>query len=180
MDFDELKKDYTLQQHEGRVQAALDSNKGMIEFSKMSLRGATILNGTAAVAIIYSKQVWWYSAALWFGGGAFLAVLATGMTYLTQWLLFETWRPALMGGVMKITPVPPETIAQTRGDRRELSTVVRLQLEADPPYWTVRYSAIGRVISIILVLISFVFFGLGLFDAYSLLEQQPTIAPQEP
>lgn len=67
MDFDELKKDYTLQQHEGRVQAALDSNKGMIEFSKMSLRGATILNGTAAVAIIYQTgmvvfrcvMVWW-------------------------------------------------------------------------------------------------------------------------
>lgn len=109
-----------------------------------------------------------------------MAVLATGMTYLTQWLLFETWRPALMGGVMKITPVPPDTIAQTRGDRRELSTAVRLQLEADPLHWTVRYSAIGRIISIILVLTSFVCFGLGLFDAYSLLEQQPTIAPQEP
>lgn len=66
MDFDELKKDYLLQQHEGRVQAALDSNKGMVDFSKMSLRGAMLLNGAAAVPIVYSKSIWLYSAAIWF------------------------------------------------------------------------------------------------------------------
>ena len=66
MDFDELKKDYLLQQHEGRVQAALDSNKGMVDFSKTSLRGAMLLNGAAAVPIVCSKSIWLYSAAIWF------------------------------------------------------------------------------------------------------------------
>lgn len=178
MDIEELQKEYVLQQHKGRVQAALDSSQGMIEFSKMSLRGATILNGAAAVAILYSKQVWWYSAALWFAGGAFCAVLATGVAYLTQWLLFETWRPALMGGVIKISPATTEHSASQGANAQAQSTALRLRIEENPPLRAVRWAGFARWCPTLLVLCSFVFFALGLKDAYDLLDQRPAIAAE--
>lgn len=168
MGLERLQEDYILQQHEGRVQAALDSNKGMMDFSKMSLRGALLLNGATAVPIVYSKSIWLYSAAIWFGWGAFLAVVATGVTYLTQWMAFETWRRALGGNNFKISHAEKEGRA------------VRVDIEEPAPYWAAFWIKIFRALSILLVLASLVCFAGGLKEAYDLLDQGAAITAQEP
>lgn len=167
MGLERLQEDYILQQHEGRVQAALDSNKGMVDFSKMSLRGAMLLNGAAAVPIVYSKSIWLYSAAIWFGWGAFWAAVATGVTYLTQWMAFETWRRALGGNNFKISHVEKE------------SREVRVDIEEPAPHWAVLWAKIFRALSILLVLASLFCFAGGLKEAYDLLDQRSATAAQE-
>lgn len=168
MSLERLQEDYLLQQHVGRVQAALDSNKGMVDFSKMSLRGALLLNGAVAGPIVYSKSIWLYSAAIWFGWGAFLAVVATGVTYLTQWMAFETWRRALGGNNFKISHVEKES--------REVS---RVDIEEPAPHWAVLWAKIFRALSILLVLASLFCFAGGLNKAYDLLDQGSATAAQE-
>lgn len=134
----------------------------------MSLRGALLLNGAAAVPIVYSKSIWLYSAAIWFGWGAFLAVVATGVTYLTQWMAFETWRRALGGNNFKISHAEKEGRA------------VRVDIEEPAPYWAAFWIKIFRALSILLVLASLVCFAGGLKEAYDLLDQGAAIAAQEP
>lgn len=172
MEPEKVQEQYILQQHKGRVQAALDAQKGAIEFTKMALRGATVLNGSAAVAIIYSKMVAWYSLAVWFAAGACGAVVATGLTYVTQYLLFETWRAALMGGTISIIPPTTGGVSPEGGSRGVPTGEYRFQIDESSPRRLDRAAAVCRGLSILFVLASYILFGIGLYEAYSFLIAQ--------
>jgi hypothetical protein len=88
MNYDE---EYALKQHEARCNTYRDSNKATMEFSKMALRGAFVLNGAAAIAIIYSKSLQMYTALTFFATGALLAAISSGLTYVVQCLITLTW-----------------------------------------------------------------------------------------
>lgn len=114
-----------------------------------------------------SKSIWLYSAAIWFGWGALWAAVATGVTYLTQWMAFETWRRALGGNNFKISHVEKE------------SREVRVDIEEPAPHWAVLWAKIFRALSILLVLASLFCFAGGLKEAYDLLDQRSATAAQE-
>ena len=95
MGYDELK-------HQSR----LEMFKSVIEFSKMTIQTALLLNGGAAIAVlafigqIAEKQperiATLAGSVLPFGLGAFLAGLTAGSTYLTQWLGAGDWQKTAM------------------------------------------------------------------------------------
>ena len=102
---DDFPQKYALIQHEERCRNFTESNKATIEFSKIALRGAFVLNGAAAVAVLYSQKIALADAlsmASYFALGALLAAIGSGVTYLAQFYIMKTWerclyeRPTLM------------------------------------------------------------------------------------
>jgi len=86
-----FKEEVALEQVKARCQAFLDSNKATVDAGKSALRGAFILNGATAIAIMYAKVTALYSVAFYFGLGALLACLATGAAYIISYSIAETW-----------------------------------------------------------------------------------------
>ena len=83
------------QHHQAILDQFRDSNKAMIDFSKMALRGTMLLNGAAVIPIVYAKSTDLYFCAMIFGIGAALSVCASCLTYLTQWAITGSWQYAL-------------------------------------------------------------------------------------
>lgn len=96
-----MPKDYAeetkLQQHQGRVQMALDASKAMVEYSKMAIRGSFFLNGAAVIAIITAKEPSLYDAAFRFACGAFTAIICAGLSYATQFFLERKLSSSITG-----------------------------------------------------------------------------------
>lgn len=86
-----MENEFLAEKYKATLQGWLQSNQAMIDFSKMSLRGAMLLNGAGVIPIVYSKVEYLYDSALLFGVGAFLAACASGMTYLVQWAVTSSW-----------------------------------------------------------------------------------------
>ena len=82
----------TVEHHQHRREMYKQSNKAAIDFGKMILRGAFLLNGASVTALLSTGQQKFYAAALTFGWGAAWAVVATIAAYLHQMLIAETWR----------------------------------------------------------------------------------------
>ena len=70
---------------------AIDANKSMVDYSKLAINGAFLLNGAGAVAILTAKEKMLYPVALWFAFGAGLAVLCAGLSYLVQNKISQYW-----------------------------------------------------------------------------------------
>lgn len=69
------------------------TNQACIEYSIKTLWALFILNGLAATAILGAKIEYLFSAAILFGFGAILAVLAFAASYIYSLMISETWRP---------------------------------------------------------------------------------------
>lgn len=89
---DQFEKDKEIERLKARCQAFLDSNNSTMAVSKAALRGAFILNGAAALSIVYAKAEMFTGLAVWFGWGAFWACVATGLAYFTSFIITESWR----------------------------------------------------------------------------------------
>lgn len=84
----DLHKEKGIHLLDGAVQECLAQFSAVITFSKMAINGAIILNGSSAIAILYNFEklngnVNIYSLLLCSIGAA-LAVLSSGLSYITQ------------------------------------------------------------------------------------------------
>lgn len=72
---------------------SLSQFNAILEFSKIAIRGAFLLNGAAGIAILYNirqlpKE---FHTSLWMcGAGAILAIACAGFAYLAQYLYAKT------------------------------------------------------------------------------------------
>lgn len=149
-----------LEIHKSRLQGFLQSNSAMIDYSKMSLRGAMLLNGAGIIPIVYSKVDYLYETALVFGWGAFLAVCATGVAYLIQWRLTAYWNLAYIHYPFRTASLGPEEEKEERAARRFPLLVPFLRLAA-----------------ISLVVLSLGCFGYGLYHAGKTISSTQGIRP---
>ena len=83
---------YFLVQHRERCRNYTESIKAAIELSKMALRGSFLLNGSAAICIIYAKAFYLHDALICFAVGALMAATASGMTCITQYFSTLIWQ----------------------------------------------------------------------------------------
>jgi hypothetical protein len=144
-------EEYALKQHEARCNSYRDSNKATIEFSKMALRGAFILNGSAAVAIIYSNTLQFYASLELFAIGALSTVIASGATYVVQYLITLTWRDDLY-----------------KNPTDEYRSAVQVgQMEISH-----RGISVLRGVAVALVVVSYLMFALGLVSSHSHLKKE--------
>lgn len=81
-----------LERHKAGLQMCIEMNKLASEFSARALRGAFLLNGGAATAILATKNMEFAGYACWYGLGAFLAVAATAMAYMTSCDVVSSWQ----------------------------------------------------------------------------------------
>ncbi|MDR0238774.1 MAG: hypothetical protein LBI88_00915 [Deltaproteobacteria bacterium] len=86
---------YFLVQHKERCRNYTENNKAAIDFSKMALRGSFLLNGAAAICIMYAKAFYLHDALTWFAIGALAAAIASGMAYIARYLITLTWQEYL-------------------------------------------------------------------------------------
>lgn len=163
---DSYLKEYALKQHEGKIKAFLNSNKAMIEFSKMALRGTMLLNGAAIIPIVYSKSVFLYPCAITFGIGALLSALATSVTYLTQWGMQASWSPAIFVKLPTSGTLDEEVMKEGQEVIKWASRGVR---------WGNRL----RFVAMSLVLGSIIVFGAGLYQAHDIVESMPKTLQEE-
>lgn len=80
----QLQNGISLLENRTTIQAA--SFKATIDYSKAAIRGAFILNGSAAVAILYNldKIKDWKCLVIWCAAGALFSVLCAGFSYIAQ------------------------------------------------------------------------------------------------
>ena len=142
-----------LKQLEARCQAYLDSNKATIEYSKMSLRGAFILNGAAVVAIVSSSAEHLYPSAILFAWGALAAVVATGLSYISQYTVMKTWQHDLYA-------------KESSGYRNSVKDLTAIH----------KASIAAKVVSMAFIVVSSVLFAIGLHCASNVLQQKQSAA----
>ena len=163
---EELEYKVILENYKTSLKGYIQSNQAMIEFSKMALRGAMILNGAAIIPIVYSKVEYLYGTALWFGLGALLAACATSMTYLVQWAATTGWSIHFIRYPFRTLPLSSEA---KKGVQRALFWTSKL--------FYLRLAAMGLVAG------SLITFGMGLYQAHiaisSMQKQQSTIQSKE-
>lgn len=83
---------FELERHKAGLQMCIEMNKLAAEFSVRALRGAFLLNGGAATAILATKNMAFAGYACWYGLGAFLAVVGTALAYVTSCDVVSTWQ----------------------------------------------------------------------------------------
>ena len=86
-----MEKDFLQERYKATLQGWLASSQAMVDYSKMALRGAMLLNGAGIIPIVYSQVDYLYDSALLFGLGALMAACASGATYLVQWAITTSW-----------------------------------------------------------------------------------------
>lgn len=85
-----------LQILEAKNNAFLDAQKGMLELTKMILRGTFLINGAAAAAVLAAKDPLLYTAMLSFAWGTLASVCATAVTYVVQGMVAVAWHRSLL------------------------------------------------------------------------------------
>ena len=85
------KEEAELQILEAKNNAFLDAQKGMLELTKMILRGTFLTNGAAAAAVLAAKDPLLYTAMLSFAWGTLASVCATAVTYVVQGMVAVAW-----------------------------------------------------------------------------------------
>ena len=94
LEYCKAKNAIALEKEKAALQMFIELNKASVESSFRAIRGAFILNGGAATALLATDiSLAYYACA--FGFGAFLAVIAMGFAYGTNFKAAETWRPYL-------------------------------------------------------------------------------------
>lgn len=69
-----------------------DSNKATIDYAKNAIQFVFLLNVAAATALFAKSGTEFIVAAILFALGAGMATICMGATYITQFLITETWR----------------------------------------------------------------------------------------
>lgn len=136
--------------HKANLQGLLDSNKAMIEYTKMSIRGALLLNGAGILPIIASKNDALYPAAFWFAIGALFAVMAAGLSYLCQWGITAGYQTNMYDYPFRIAPL-------NQNQKIEVQNL-NYQAKCADQCW--------RRLAIASLAVSLVCFALGLWNAY--------------
>lgn len=90
-----LRKAIIIEKIKAQGVAYNESNKATIEYGKMSLRGTFILNGASAIALINTNDIINLVHIVYFAIGSLLAVIATGPSYISQYLITESWRASI-------------------------------------------------------------------------------------
>lgn len=145
-----MEKEFLLERHKATLQGWLASSQAMVDYSKMALRGAMLLNGAGIIPIVYSQVDYLYDSALLFGLGALMAACASGATYLVQWAITTSWE---CGEIY----YPFRTSALDQGEVKAVRAA---------RFWSPKIPWL-RGIAISLVCISLLCFGLGLYTAHS-------------
>ncbi|MEG6504176.1 hypothetical protein [Nitratidesulfovibrio sp. 1201_IL3209] len=91
----EFRRSIFLEQLKARGVVYNSSNLATIEYGKMALRGCFLLNGAAAVAILGSGNPRLLEDVKYFAIGALLSVFATGISYLSQYFIAESWKSSI-------------------------------------------------------------------------------------
>jgi hypothetical protein len=92
LEYYKAKNAVALEKEKAALQMFIELNKASVESSFRAIRGAFLLNGGAATALLATDISLAYYACS-FGVGAFLAVIAMGFAYGTNFKAAETWRP---------------------------------------------------------------------------------------
>ncbi|MDR2893029.1 MAG: hypothetical protein LBV80_08095 [Deltaproteobacteria bacterium] len=143
----DYEQQYKLQQHAERCHNYTESQKATIEFSKMSLRGAFVLNGAGAVAVLNASSLYQIETVIaLFASGALCAVVAAGATYICQFFVTLTWRRFI---AESINPSEAEKAYHNIGQRR-----------------TSILSDVFRVFAVLLILAAYACFGIGAYQGY--------------
>lgn len=130
----------------------VESQKGMLELTKMILRGTFIINGAAAAAVLAAKDPNLFVAMFCFSWGALASVCATGMAYLVQGMVVATWARSLCKYPFR----------QTESSEEDLD---RIQMGK----WSKRWVNKARFVAISFVITSISLFAVGLCFALSAL-----------
>lgn len=141
-----FEEQFKIEQHKARCASFVSSNQATVEYSKMALRGAFLLNAGCVIPIIYSKVTYLYPSARMFAIGALCAAIASGAAYISQSLITMTWNDDLFKTLFEA----PYSVSYKVG---------RAQISRK----TIDYF---RAVPIACILTAYLFFALGLAKAW--------------
>ncbi|MBQ9537225.1 MAG: hypothetical protein IJU79_05490 [Desulfovibrionaceae bacterium] len=139
-----------LEAHKAQLQILVESEKALVEFSKMILRGTFLLNGAAAIAIIPTWKAALCVAMLWFAIGAMLAAMGSGVAYCAQFFATITWSKVLHENPFIVVDASAEEKINNAKSKRA---------------WYVTL----QVVAIALVILSLACFCTGLYEAFDVM-----------
>ena len=112
----------------------------------MALRGAFLLNAGCVIPIIYSKVTYLYPSARMFAIGALCAAIASGASYISQFLVTMTWNDDLFKTSFEAPYPASYTVGRAQISRKTIDCF--------------------RAVPVACVLAAYLFFALGLAKAW--------------